>query len=105
MRNAYESYVLDWIGDQDPAGLRRMAEADADATASLFQRSRIRLHTARAIIGRRAVERIRAMTDRDFSRLIDLALEQYPAQGAVLDDHEGWFVRQAKLARDRFLSG
>lgn len=106
MLNAYEMYVLEWVADQDPKELRQMAREDADASAKILGQAKatgLKMQAARAIIGRSAVQRIRDMTERDFQNLIDLALARYPEQGEVLDDHEEWFIRQAKLARQRFL--
>jgi hypothetical protein len=98
-----EMAVLSWLEDQEPEDLRRLAERDGDATADLLAEYRDMLGYARRIVGRSALERMRNMGDKDFDRLLDLALQRCPAQGRVCWEHKAWFIRQARLARDRFL--
>lgn len=105
MANIVTDSIMEWIAEQSPKRLREMAEKGEDASERLLSQYRGMLRGAHMIVGKHGMQRIRNMKDRDFQRLIDDALRMYPLQGEVLFLHEEWFVKQVRLARDRFLAG
>lgn len=104
MSNVIETFILGWIGDLEPSELRDLAAKKADVTVELFAEYGDDINAARMVVGRRAVQKVRDMTDGDFDALIVQIRRAHPEHGAILGNHKDWFVEQAKLARQRFLA-
>lgn len=105
VRNVIEENVMEWIADLPLSTLRHMAEQNEDATAKLFRGyNHYTIKGIRMSLGRAAVQRVRDMREEDYQALIDRVLETHPLHGEIIFEHEEWFIRQVKLARERFLA-